>query len=379
MASHVTEVAGPTQALVSYLQERADELAIALHPFAYTTLAGSTFERWRSGKLIARRQARWPRVLSLLRDVTANLYWFGTSGPYELFLGVDNLNAFCGIVLRALGRARTVVYYVIDYTPRRFSNPLLNRLYHWVDRFAVRHADQVWNISARIAEVRRRQGLPETRNHVVGVGVDLGAVGSAEQRRMHDLVLVSHLTEDKGVQLAIQAMPLIRKRVADSRLLIIGTGPYAAELGRLAQAAQLGDAVRFLGPMTRQQLFAFLPACGVALAPYVESAASITYYADPTKPKEYLACGLPVVITPVPWIAEAIATHPMGACVPYDAEALADAVVRLMSDGELYARCRANARRFTENLSWEKIYNDAFAALGLAAEDVDFGGARGGK
>jgi len=203
--------------------------------------------------------ASGPRFLALARDVLANFVWFGFGLRSEVFVGVDNLNACCGIILRALGRTRRVVFYVIDYTPRRFPNRIANAIYHWADRFAVRHADEVWNISQRIAEIRKRQALPDARNRVVGVGVDLEYVVEPRVRRLHDVVVVSHLTEDKGVQLAIAAMPEIRRRLADSRLLIIGTGPYESALRRLASETQLGEAVQFPGPMEREQLFAFLP------------------------------------------------------------------------------------------------------------------------
>ena len=79
----------------------------------------------------------------------------------DLFVGIDNLNALAGIFLRKLGAVRRVAYYVIDYTPRRFANPLLNRLYHWIDRTCVRHADVIWNLSSRMHKVRARQGLED--------------------------------------------------------------------------------------------------------------------------------------------------------------------------------------------------------------------------
>ena len=36
------------------------------------------------------------------------------------------------------------------------------------------------------------------------------------------------------------------------------------------------------------------------------SSDSMTQYTDPSKPKQFMACGLPVIITAVPWVAEEI-------------------------------------------------------------------------
>jgi glycosyltransferase involved in cell wall biosynthesis len=45
---------------------------------------------------------------------------------------------------------------------------------------------------------------------------------------------------------------------------------------------------------------------GVGITPYVPDPKGITRDADPMKLKVYLACGLPVVVTDVPWMAEII-------------------------------------------------------------------------
>lgn len=361
VAGHVTEISGPVQALYNFLRRTEAHFSFARHPFGYTTLRASIFEHWHGQDLRKRRELSSPRVLSVARDVIANLVWFSFQERSDIFIGIDNVNAFCGILLRKLGRTRRCVYYVIDYTPVRFTNRFWNAVYHRLDKFVVRHCDEIWNISERIAKVRESQGVRAGANRVVGVGVDFEHIVIPDTRKVTDLVVVSHLTEGKGVQLAIAAMKRIRESVPDAKLFIIGTGPFEAHLRELAAQLEPGDAVSFLGAMDHRQLFAFMPSCGIALAPYTEDPASITYYADPTKPKEYLACGLPVVITDVPWIAQEIAQAPMGICIRYDAEELAKAVVRLVNDPVFYNTCVENARGFVARMTWDSIYLEALA------------------
>jgi len=285
-------------------------------------------------------------------------------GPQtDVFIGIDNVNAFCGLILKLLGKTKLVVYYVIDYTPRRFRNRFLNWLYHKVDQFVARRADSVWNISERIAEVRRQQGVCKEKNNVVEVGIDFRYIRRADAKNRRRIVVASHLTESKGVQLAVAAMPGIRARIPTAELVIFGTGPYESTLKALVSKADLADVVRFGGLLSHDDLMSALSKGGVALAPYVDDADSITRYADPTKPKEYLACGLPVVITRVPWIAEPIEKEPMGIAIDYNADALADAVVRLLEDDAFYEVCSANALRYVEGLAWETIYDRAMEAL----------------
>ncbi len=360
-AGHCTDLSGAGDALEVYLRANYRSVLFARHPFGFTGNPCSELRYYENGELRQTKTARSPRALSVLRDVIANLVWFTLAPKQDLFIGIDNVNAVCGIVLRAFGKTQRVAYYVIDYTPERFKNPVLNAIYHAFDRFAERYSDEVWNISQRIADVRAAHGVPPERNKVVSSGVDFGLIHSSNERRPHDLVVMAHLTEDKGVQLAIAAMRRIAPAVPDSRLLIIGNGPYEGELRRLAEAYGLGQRVVFLGAISREQLFVELPRCGIGLAPYVDRAGSITYFADPGKPKEYLACGLPVITTDVPWIAADIASVPMGLCIRYNEDELVDAALRLMRDPPFHALCAANAVGYMRAFTWDDIFDRALA------------------
>lgn len=303
-----------------------------------------------------------PPALSVLRDVVANLVWFLTRRS-EVFIGIDNVNAVCGLVVRLLGRARRVVFYAVDYTPSRFGSRPLNWLYQLADGFAARHADRVWNISEAIAEVHAARGTPADKNLVVPFGVQLDLIRPAAARDRHAVVILSTLFESKGIQLAIGAMRRVIAVIPDASLHIIGSGPYESELRRLVSELGLDRVVTFHGLLPYEQLYRVMSECGVGLAPYVEAQGSYSYFADPGKPKEYLACGLPVIITDVPRIARRIANEPMGLCIRYDEDELVSAIVRLSADAAFYDTCVTNARAFSATLSWNEIYARAIADL----------------
>ena len=101
--------------------------------------------------------------------------------------------------------------------------------------------------------------------------------------------------------------------------------------------------------------------CAVGLAIYEPNPDSITQYTDPSKPKQYMACGLPVIITRVPWIAEKIEENTMGVVVDYSEAELSDAIIKLLSGNEFYANCRKNVIEFASELGWEKIFDEALS------------------
>lgn len=373
VAGHCSETYGPVQALVGSLDAQGAAFSFISLPFLYSGLQSASLESHAGGKVLSRAAGhakRGPDPWLWVKDflfVLGQGWRLGRSRPVDLCIGVDGLNAAAGVLLKRLGRARQVAYYVIDYTDRRFSNPLLNWAYHAVDRYAVRGSDVVWNLSTRMQAVRRAQGLPEPRNQVVPVGVDLDQVRlpKAGRQKRHALLYMGSLHANKGIQLIVDAMPALLKKAPKAELHIFGAGPYEAELSRLVAASPAKRRIHLRGSLDHAQLFAEAPRYGVAFAPYLEEPHSYSYWCDPTKPKEYLACGLPVIITKVPWIWELIGDprRPMGAAIAYDPQALLKACERLLSDGAHWRACRRNALAYAAGLAWDSIYAQAFAGL----------------
>lgn len=370
-AGHVTEVYGPVQALRNYLMKKSNEFIYITHPFSYSKLEGTAAEFYNGGK-IERTEKGHKRgksqLIQWVRDVFFNVgFLMKSKKKADLFIGVDNLNALTGVIMKAFGKVDKVAYYIIDHMDRRFKNPLFNWFYGLIDGFACRGSDVIWSLSSRIAEAKNRKfRLKPGKNIVVPVGIELDKVDKftiEEKLAKKTLVLMSMLDETKGVQLLIDAMQDVIKEVPQAELLIIGTGPYEPNLKEQAKKLNLEKSVKFLGLMNHEQLFKFIPHERVSVAPYMDDPNNYTYYADPTKPKEYLGCGLPMVITDVPWIAEEVKNRPMGVVCKYRREELAAACVKLLRDEEFYKICLKNSLEFASGLSWERIYDETFGRI----------------
>jgi glycosyltransferase involved in cell wall biosynthesis len=374
VVAHVSRIYGPVQALTRWLREQKADFTLVSLPFAYSGIPRATEQAYSDGAESYSREGHasqgWEPWLWVKDWIFAfRRGWAAGKGkPVDIFIGVDCLNASAGLALRALGRAHRVGFYVIDYTPKRFRNPVLNAVYAFVDRLAAKRSDFVWNLSERMREVRRRQGVREEANLLVPVGVELSAVRPVPESeiRRRTLLYMGALMDNKGLQLMIEAFPEIAAQAPGAELHILGFGPYEAEVKRLAAESPAGDRIFVPGGLGHGELFKVVPTFGVALAPYLDDPGSYTWWCDPTKPKEYLACGLPLVITKVPWLWERVADpdRPMGVAIDYRREELVAACVRLLNDDEFYGACRRNALEFARGLDWDGIYGRAFADLG---------------
>jgi glycosyltransferase involved in cell wall biosynthesis len=359
---------GPGQALATHLNRIKQDFVFASSPLLRIQGATAEYQVQKAGESVLRKKKgryRWPRVLAWLQDFFFALeVGFRYGDKNCIWIGVNSLNALAGCWLKVLGKCSRVIYYVIDYTPLRFENKHLNQLYQTVCTWAAQGADWIWNLSEPMRQVHIKNfGTEAARNLIVPIGVAAEAVrvNSEDQINSNRLVIVSALFPDKGIQCAIGAMRFL----PGTELVIVGDGPYRVNLEDLARTLQVQRQVSFLGSCSREVLFAQIACARVALAPYLPQLGSISYYADPAKPKEYLACGVPVVITAVPWIAEKIGSTPMGVVVAYDSEQIAAACRKLIQDNAFWMLCRKNALAFMSQLSWQQIFSRAIQASGL--------------
>lgn len=153
-----------------------------------------------------------------------------------------------------------------------------------------------------------------------------------------EILSVGRLVEKKGFPFLLRAAAILRRRGVDFTLRIVGSGPDAEDLRRLATGLALGDVVRFDGPMPQEELIPIFQRASVfALASVVASDGDRDGL--PNVLIEALALGVPVVSTRVSAIPELIEHEQTGLLAkPGDADDLADQLERMLFDEELRAR-----------------------------------------
>lgn len=267
--------------------------------------------------------------------------------------------------MRQLGFTSKVIFYTIDYLPVRFKNVFLNKLYHLLDRISVERADFIWNLSPRMAEARKKKRISpreENRQIIVPIGTDYDGMKECplDQIDRHSLVFLGHLRRGQGLELIIEAMDDIRARVPGVILKIIGIGPLEVSLKETVRKKGLENEVKFLGFIEdHTEIENMLSKAAIGLAPYEPLKDSPTPYTEPMKPKVYLSCGLPVIITSLPAIAGEIFQKKAGLVIAYKKEELVKAVLTLIIDDSLFQAYRRNACQLASEYRWENIFRQA--------------------
>lgn len=358
------------EGLRGFLLDRLEKSVYIDHPFSFCKNNQSSISVFEKGSLIKRSlgpKIRGPEIIFYLKDILLTLYFvLRLKEKYDIFIGIDNLNAFAGLVLKKLGRVKKVVFYTIDYVPARFKNLLLNKLYHFIDKICCYNVDYIWNLSSVMTDARNKNGVPKERSApclVVPQGNNFDSVKRLpfEEINRFDIVFIGHLAEGKGLDFIIDAFPRICKQVPQVRLVIIGGGPLEAELKERAKRLIIDNKIIFRGFVEdNAEIDRIMASCAVALAPYEPHPDSFAYYTDPGKIKFYLAAGLPVVVTNVPPSAKEIEQARAGIAIEYDQKEFVEAVVKLLKDDKFYLECRKNAIELGSGYSWERVFTKAF-------------------
>jgi phosphatidyl-myo-inositol dimannoside synthase len=202
-------------------------------------------------------------------------------------------------------------------------------------------------------------------------GVDVtffhpGAGGAAVRDRLGlgrrpVVVCVSRLVRRKGQDTLIRAWPRVRAEMSDAVLLIVGDGPYAGRLRRLAARLGVSDAVRFTGPVPWAELPGYYDAADVFAMPCRTRRAGLDVEGLGIVYLEASATGLPVIGGDSGGAPDAILEGESGYVVT-DAAGTAARVLELLADP---ARARAMGEK---GLAWvDREWRWELAAARLTA------------
>lgn len=330
------------------------------------------FRKTKQGKLRPLQDTKKPRFFRLgpidyILDILQTTVIILSKEKYDLYVGFDPLNCLTGLLLKKLGRVKKVIFYSIDFVPIRFRNKILNSLYHNMEIFCVIHADETWNVSPRIAEGRNKflQVSPKKYpQKVVQIGVWNGQIKKRPFTRIkkHQILFLGHLLEKQGVQMLLEALPAVIKKVPDTHLIIAGGGEYMHELQEKVGALSLEKYVTFTGWIKeRKKIDEMMSESAIAVATYKPEKKQLynfTYYADPTKLKDYLSAGLPVILTDISYNAREIAEKRCGVLVQYDRSDIAKALLRLLANEKKLLEYRENALVYAKQFDWNNIFKN---------------------
>lgn len=212
-------------------------------------------------------------------------------------------------------------------------------------RLVLRHASHI-AVSRAVAE-----SLPVPCTIVPNPYADDVFMSTGGGPRRGELVFVGRLVSDKGLDVLLDALAILKRRGCRVGLTVIGEGPQAPILRRQARALEIADRVRFVGRREGAELVAALNAHQVLVVPSV--------WEEPfgVVALEAIACGCVPLVARSGGLPDAV-----GACgliVPRgDRDALAQAIIVLVGNPAALDRYRTAAATHLARHTRDRIARD---------------------
>jgi len=360
----------PDDELVLYLNQRkSGELLMIHHSFADASDRSSRCVWYKEGmvhKACETADYQWlPESLIYAKELICTMKWvLTTRTKWDVYIGMDGLCVLFGNITRFFGSVQKTIYWAIDFVPEhRFKSCIKNFIYHWINVRGYRNADELWDLSPRMAAAREKYlgiRINDYRLHKV---VPYGAWTKRIKKYRYNecqkntLVFMGHLIEKQGVQLVIKAIPEIIKTMPEFKFKIIGEGSYRNELEKLSSTLNVSAYCDFRGKINDiLELEKEIARSCAGIAPYVKALDTWTYYADPGKVKTYLACGAPVLLTDIPWNAMEIEKAGCGKIISEEISDIVAGILELMDpkNNQNYRDC---AVRYSMGFDYTSIFD----------------------
>jgi len=211
-----------------------------------------------------------------------------------------------------------------------------NRLFN----YAVRSAYRVGVRGKASREYLLQQGAESGKIFIPPNVFAFSRQAGKESERQYDIIFIGSFTKVKRLDIFLDVIEDLRKRMSDVRVLIVGEGPVESEIKKFINEKSLQRQVTVAG--YQRDIYSCLNGSKVFL---------LTSESEglPMAVVEAMSAGLPCVVPAVGDITD-VARHEDNALVvePLNVRAFSEACYRLLSDRQFYAKLSENARKIAQ-------------------------------
>lgn len=280
-------------------------------------------------------------VLRYMFEVFFTVIFLGrryhTDKKIDIFIGVDPLNALSGLVLKKIHIVKKVIFYSVDFSDTRFSNKLLNYIYLKIDNYCASKSDEVWNVSSRIFDMRKKMGIDSNKNiYIPNVPSEEYKKYLNSEKDRNCLVTLGVINNQMDFLGVFEALRNVRNEYPNINFKIIGTGPKEDEYKSQVKALGLEKNVTFLGSLDHDKALYEVSKSGIGLALY-NGSWSFNYYGDSMKCREFFCFGLPVLTTDTHSTVEDIKKYKAGIVTDLNVRSYEKAIKNLILNYDMYS------------------------------------------
>jgi len=257
-----------------------------------------------------------------------------------------------------------VVFRLLDIAHEFVKIPILTQVTKDLERKVFKNATKILTTTEHLAKYAVNMGASEknTEKFLYGVNTHvfypmekdynlLNTLGIPETSKV--IAFVGTIYDFSGLGTFVSKFKLINEKFPDSKLLIIGDGPYRSALEKIITKYDLKSNILITGFIEQRDIPKYLSLADICINTFDIN--NITKRIIPTKVLEYMACGKPVITTPLLGIKEFFPDESCG--VSYSStETFHESVIALLSNKNKMAEMAKEGSKYVKDtLNWDTI------------------------
>jgi len=224
-----------------------------------------------------------------------------------------------------------------------------NFLIKYFRELIIKRADVITAISYYLSDFAKKIN-PKSELLTIPNGVDLEKFRHIPNSEENTIITVSRLVAKNGVGDIVRAVAIVKKEIADIKLIIVGSGPLEKDTRRSIKDLDMEGQVIMTGYQSPENVADYLSKAKVFVRPSLSEGLGTAFL-------EAMAAGLPIIGTPVGGIPDFLKDGETGLfCKVSDPKDLAEKIVRIFKDEQLREKIISNAKTLVaEKYDWNII------------------------
>lgn len=250
-----------------------------------------------------------------------------------------------------------IIYWIADYWP---MTSLSIKIFRFLIYFYHARSQKTLYMSDRINKKMNGIILSSVNKKTVMLGIDPQKISNSRKIDSKiKLCFVGVLIESQGIDILLSVVA----KNSNVTLNIIGTGEkeLVEKYRKLIEKYNISSRVYFPNSfLYGEDLRRSIQDCYVGMALYRVDKNTATYYADPSKIKQYAELGLPIIMTKAAEVSRYIERFHAGIVVERDVKSVNTAIEKIRRNYSYYL---SGLVKFNNYFEYERYYNKAFQFL----------------
>ena len=195
------------------------------------------------------------------------------------------------------------------------------------------------------------RGIPENEVSIIHCGIDRSLYNNSAGMQKFDrptILYLGRIKKYKSIHHLISAFAMVRQKLPDARLVIVGAGDYLESLTKQATGLGLGAAVEFTGFVPSDKKVEYLCRSHVMVYPSLKEGWGLTNI-------EANSCGTTAVAADTPGLRDSVRHGISGLLYPYGRiDRLAESLLAILTDDQLRRRLEQGALEWAERFHWDR-------------------------